>query len=619
MSGIVGIVNFDGRTVDRDLLTRLTESMTFRGPDAQRIMSDGQVGFGHTMLRTTGEAANEKQPLTLDGKIWIIADARLDGRAELIAKLSKTFPIPPSDAELILHAYEAWQNDCVKHLIGDFAFAIWNPTTQTLFCARDHFGVKPFYYFSTASTFAFSNTLNTLRLHPSASDALNETAIADYLAFGLNQDLATTTFQDIFRLPGGHTLSISRNSTNKRRYWTPVARDTTTASVEQFRNLLTTATKDRLRTNRVSISMSGGLDSPALAALVVDLLRNQPGASVTACTNVYDSLFADEERRYSSIAAKSLGIPITHLAADRYSLYESGSPVDLDQPEPFLISPLAAQFHGLMRQLACDSRVALTGYDGDAFMSEQLSWYFQACAQNLRLGTLVSGLAWYVRMRRGLPPVGLRTGLRRMWNNKESAATYPEWIDGDFARRTGLHERCREASREPSLNNHAHPSTLHAFNSKVWAPLFEGYDPGSTKLLLEVRHPFIDVRLVDYLLQIPAIPWCVDKHILRVAMNKRLPPAILNRPKTPLAGDPTLHLAQRTSVRCLDNFEVNPDLKGFVNLSRRRALAEEQTSAGRWANLRVFALNYWLTNSRPVNRTTDYSIAQSVTETMDAN
>ena len=145
----------------------------------------------------------------------------------------------------------------------------------------------------------------------------------------------------------------------------------------------------------------------------------------------------------------------------------------------------------------------------------------------------------------------------------------------------------------------------------MWAPLFEGYDPGSTKLLLEVRHPFIDVRLVDYLLQIPAIPWCVDKHILRAAMNKRLPPAILNRPKTPLAGDPTLHLAERTSVRCLDSFEVNPDLRGFVNLSRRRALAEEKTSAGRWANLRVFALNYWLTNSRPINRTMHYSIAQT--------
>jgi asparagine synthase (glutamine-hydrolysing) len=611
MSGIVGIVNFDDAPIDRDLLTRLTESMTFRGPDVQRTMTDGPAGFGHTLLRTTWESANETQPLTLDSKVWLTGDIRLDGRRELLAQLGKTFTTPPNDAELVLLAYDTWRESCVDYLIGDFAFALWNSTTQTLFCARDHFGVKPFYYSHIGNTFIFSNTLNTLRLHPLISDELNEIAIADYLAFGLNQDLESTTFRDIHRLPGGHTLSISRNSASKRRYWTPTARDTTKASVDQFHDLLTTATNDRLRTNRVSISMSGGLDSPALAAIAVDLLRHQPGASVTACTNVYDGLFPDEERRYSSIAADSIGIPITHLAADRHSLFDSGSPLDVDQPEPFLVSPLAAQFHGLMRQLARDSRVALTGYDGDSFMSEQLSWYFQACAKNRRLGTLIRGLAWYVRTRRGLPPVGLRTSLKRLWKNEETPVTYPEWIDHDFAHRTGLLERCREANSEPSLNNDAHPSALQAFNSKVWAPLFEGYDPGSTKLLLEVRHPFIDVRLVDYLLQIPAIPWCMDKHILRVAMQNRLPAAILNRPKTPLTGDPTLHFAQRAGVECLDTFEVNPELRGFVDLNRRRALAEEQTAAGRWSNLRVFALNYWLTNSRPINRTMHYSLAQT--------
>ena len=607
MSGIVGIVNFDGAGIDRDLLQRLTESMTFRGPDAQEIRIEGPAGFGHTMLRTTWEAETEKQPLSLDGKIWLTGDIRIDGRDELIAKLGKTFTTPPNDAELVLLAYDAWKENCVAHLIGDFAFAIWNATARTLFCARDHFGVKPFYYARAGNTFIFSNTLNTLRLHPSLSDALNETAIADYLVFGLNQDLETTTFRDIHRLPGAHTLCVSPDSTIKRRYWTPAAHDTAKASVERFRDLLTTATSDRLRTNRVSVSMSGGLDSTSLAAVAVDLLRERPGSSVTACTNVYDTLFHDEERRYSSIAAEFLDIPITHLAVDRHSLFES----DLNQPEPFLLSPLAAQFNGLMRQLARDSRVALTGYDGDAFMSEQLSWYFQACAKNLQVRAFIGGMAWHLRTRRCLPPVGLRTSLKRMWRNEESAPAYPEWIDEAFAKRIDLQGRCRQLCSEPLLNNHTHPSALWAFESKVWAPLFEGYDPGSTKLSLEVRHPFIDVRLIDYLLQIPAIPWCVDKHILRRAMNKRLPPVVLNRAKTPLAGDPTLHLAQAASVRWLDNFEVNPELGGFVNLNRRKAITEEQTPDGRWANLRVFALNHWLTNSRLVNRTAHYSLAQT--------
>src|SRR5687768_323721 len=194
MSGIFGIVNFDGAPIDRDLLARLTESMTFRGPDAQQILSDGHAGFGHTLLRTTWEAETEKQPITFDSKVWLTADARLDGRAELMQKLGKTTGASESthnDAELILLAYHAWKEECINHLIGDFAFAIWDTNARRLFCARDHFGVKPFYYAHTGNSFIFSNTLNTLRLHPSVSDELHEPAIADYLVFGLNQDLAS--------------------------------------------------------------------------------------------------------------------------------------------------------------------------------------------------------------------------------------------------------------------------------------------------------------------------------------------------------------------------------------------------------------------------------------------
>jgi asparagine synthase (glutamine-hydrolysing) len=144
-------------------------------------------------------------------------------------------------------------------------------------------------------------------------------------------------------------------------------------------------------------------------------------------------------------------------------------------------------------------------------------------------------------------------------------------------------------------------ATLTALQSKVWVPLFEGYDPGTTRLPLEVRHPFIDVRLVEYLLSIPTNPWCVNKHILRCAMKDRLPDAVLNRVKTPLAGDPALQLTRRSGVRWLDNFEVTPQLTRFVNLSQRRSQAEE-TPNELWANLRVFALNHWLAHSLPNDR-----------------
>ena len=180
-----------------------------------------------------------------------------------------------------------------------------------------------------------------------------------------------------------------------------------------------------------------------------------------------------------------------------------------------------------------------------------------------------------------------------------AADSIPEWIDEGFARRTDLHQRWKEfwANRVDDGNR---PAAMRALNSKIWTSLFEGYDGGSTGLNLDVRHPFLDIRLIEYLLAIPAKPWCVNKHILRCAMSNKLPAAVLNRPKTGLMGDPALQLVQRASVRWLDTFEAGPQLRNFVDLQRRRPVADEKTSDALWASLRVFALNHWLTNSQSI-------------------
>src|SRR5260370_10130471 len=162
MSGIAGIVNLDGAPVDRRLLKQMTDHLAVRGPDAQNMWLEGNVGFGHTMLRTTWESERECQPLSLDGQVWITADARIDDRENLVEQLkSKGHEVTSTapDAELILHAYHAFGEQCVDHLLGDFAFAISAGHLRRVFCARDHFGIKLFYYFQSGKTFVFSNTL----------------------------------------------------------------------------------------------------------------------------------------------------------------------------------------------------------------------------------------------------------------------------------------------------------------------------------------------------------------------------------------------------------------------------------------------------------------------------
>ena len=128
MSGIVGIVNFDGAPVDRTLLRRMTNFMSFRGPDEQRVWVDGNAGFGHALLRATEESGRESQPFTLDGQMWIVADARVDAQADLIRELAargEHVDQGVTDVELLLRAYGTWGEECVEHLLGDFAFAVW--------------------------------------------------------------------------------------------------------------------------------------------------------------------------------------------------------------------------------------------------------------------------------------------------------------------------------------------------------------------------------------------------------------------------------------------------------------------------------------------------------------
>jgi len=472
---------------------------------------------------------------------------------------------------LILDAYEKWGDDCVKHLFGDFAFAIWDDRKNRFFCARDHFGVKPFYYTYIDNAFAFSSSLNELRLNPKVSNTLNEIAVGDYLLFGVNQDLSTTIFKDIHRLPPGHTLIVENGSLKIQRYWSPepsteLRFKNPESYVERFSELLSLGVKDRVTTERVAISMSGGLDSTSLAAIARD-----QGKDVHAFAVVYDSLIPDEERHYSTLAANHLGIPITHLSADQYDLFAG----DMDQPEPFQISALGGQFQDLLRLSANVSPIMLTGYDGDAFMNVP-------------------------------QPPRLRTRIKRMLR-KDTINTQGlpySWLDESFAKRTYLLDRWNQPSIAP-----ANPS------NPMWTALFEGYDRNSTKLNLEVRHPFIDVRLVEFLASIPVKPWRVNKHILRAAMKHKLPAAVLDRRKTPLCSDPALQLVRRGSVRCLASFEVSPQLRAFVNLNRRRSLADEETSDGLWANLRIFALNYWLTNSQPAVRRTSQTQATTVAAT----
>ena len=222
----------------------------------------------------------------LDPQTWIVADARIDER--------DTPGVP--DTELILQAFMKWGDRCVDHLLGDFAFAIWNGRARRLFCARDHLGVKPLYYVDRHPWLLISSDVDTLRRHPAVSEALDDFAVADFLLFGHKTDPAATTFRDIRRVPPAHVLTWSPDEGSRvRRYWElpveePVYRNEAEYLAE-LRALLDRAVADRLRGGRAGVFFSGGLDSAAVAVTA----RRQAASrdAVRAFCFVHESLLGD--------------------------------------------------------------------------------------------------------------------------------------------------------------------------------------------------------------------------------------------------------------------------------------------------------------------------------------
>lgn len=607
MSGIIGILNIDGSPVDRTLLARLTTYLAFRGPDAQETWSQGPVGLGHALFQTVDDTRPDSQPLSLDGQVWITADARIDGRAELRQELRShgchdLEDVP--DVELILHAYLAWGEECVKHLLGDFAFAIWDGRRRQLFCARDHFGVKPFYYAQVENCLVFSNTLDCVRLHPRVSDELNDLAVADFLLFNYNQDQATTTFADIWRLPPAHYLTWRQGFLGPARYWSlplidrPLKYSRPQDYVEHFKALLTQAVADRLRTRRLGVALSGGLDSSTVAALARNLLgRRSAPFDLRAYCVVYDRLIPDEERHYSGLVAGALNIPIHHLPADDYRLFERFEQKDFLPPQPEN-SPLLAKWVDFCHFAAGRCRVMLTGEGGDAILYNSPS-YLHKMVKGFRLLPLAIELGRCLYQYRRVPLLGLRSRLRRWLSLNGNQPLYPAWLNPAFEARAELRSRWEALTNELEPPHLLREEIYSRLKDHLWQYLFENScDAGASRAPLEFVHPYFDVRLIDFVLALPPVPWCVDKILLRETGKDLLPEPIRWRPKTPLAGDPELELMRQPEARKPHMWVPVPQLYDYVDRQEFYYLTRKTDSYNLWSMFALWCLNYWLGQGR---------------------
>ena len=278
MSGIAGIIHFDGKPVELGLIEKMTGAMAHRGPDGIHHWVKGSVALGQCMLRTTPESLEEHQPLTNeDESLVLVMDGRVDNWEELRRELLGRGAVlrDRSDAELVLRAYQIWGEECPDRIIGEFVFFIWDARDRRLFGARDAAGTRHFYYYAGKDWFGFASEIKGVLALDRIDPRLNESRLLDYLVVEFDRDDEVGTFyQDINRMPAGHAMLAMECGARAWRYWNPGNFSATRHSsleecaegfLEQFR----IAVKCRLRSiGPVGAMLSGGLDSSSIVGLI---------------------------------------------------------------------------------------------------------------------------------------------------------------------------------------------------------------------------------------------------------------------------------------------------------------------------------------------------------------
>jgi len=550
MSGIVGIFFLDGRPVAPDDLERMIETISHRGPDGCGRWQEEAVGLGHLMLWTTHESRHEKPPLAnSSGDLRITADARLDNREELLPALA----FPPTgttkitDSQLILAAYEKWGERCPEKLLGDFAFAIWDRRRQVLFCARDHFGVRPFFYYhSPGRLFTAASQIRAILCLPEVPRQLNETRVAYYLV-GFYLDQAITFYQGILRLPPGHCLSVGAKHFSVRPYWSldpgrEIRYPTDEEYVQGFRELFTEAVRCRLRRAfPVGSMLSGGLDTSSIVCMARHLLlQERSGNRLHTFSVSFNDLPAADESPYFKTVVAQGGFEAHFIPREEIDPGRDFSQVMEHEDEPLWAQSTFLHWH--LNRIAREYgvRVLFDGLEGDATVFHGME-YITELARAGRLLPIarevvrlpqrhsslsLSTILWRFIISPLAPPPAVRF-LRALRGRGE-----PPWLAGscinpEFARRVGLpgrlESRFGDKLRPPRTVKEAHYRSLN----QAWlAYCAEMFDRASAAFAIESRHPLLDKRLAEFCLALPAEQklrrgW--TRWILRQAMAGILP------------------------------------------------------------------------------------------------
>lgn len=561
MCGIAGILRLDGSPEPqlRAQLGAMGELIRHRGPDGDALWSHARqhVGFAHRRLSIIDLSTGD-QPMTDRRGNWIAYNGEIYNYIELRQEIGADKFVTASDTEVILEAYRKWGDNCVSHLRGMFAFAIWDEERQRLFCARDRFGIKPFYYAVSEGRFYFASEAKAILPFLTRVET-DLHAFRDYLTFQFCL-AGKTLFRNVHELLPGHTLSVERGRVTTRRYW-EVFYDldwdhTPRYFEEKLEGLLAESVKLHLRADvPLGAYVSGGFDSSVVASLA----SQQIGSQLIGFTGKFAEGPEYDESAHARAVAAHAGFPLHEVEITSQDFIDNIQKVvyHMDYPAAgpgsfpqYMVSKLAAQHR----------KVVLGGQGGDEIFggyARYLVAYFEQCIKSAIEGTAQAGnfvvtyesiIPQLVTLRNYKPMLKefWRSGLfddmdQRYYRLINRAPQLGDEIRWDALGDYSAFDTYAEIFHGHNVRKESYFDLMTHFDFKTLLPaLLQVEDRVSMAHGLESRVPLLDHPLVEFAATVPANVKFKNghlKHLFKSTLGRVLPDSV--RLRSDKMGFPT--------------------------------------------------------------------------------
>jgi asparagine synthase (glutamine-hydrolysing) len=607
----------------------MAEAAAHRGPDGICYWSNGNVGLAHLALNITPESFHERQPLVSDrGSLVLTADARVDNRGELMRSLrakgylQKEYPQGEAltDADLIVAAYQCWGEACPTHIIGDFAFVVWDAKRRRLFASREPMGTRALYYRVEPRRVLFATEIKQILAVPGVPARIFDPAVGAFLAVsaGLPQ---WTFYEGIEQLPPAHALSVDASGPRTWRYWDidpdfRIEYADEDEYAEHFIEIFKEAVRCRLRSLKpVGIFLSGGMDSGSVASTAGWLLR-QGEAGTHPGFRAYCWAFEEhaqaDERHISDRIVHHYDLPVTYIPADSAWPLKDYPTHGPDRDEPYVAIFRALNDRALATARAEGMGWIFTGGLGDVTVGEDVFDYLgllrEGQWQRLWDELRAHGRLWGVRRRNLVrsyifaplaesvwpPDVASRLREPLLRRALRRPRPYPAWVREEFAQRVELTDIIHQSVPQPPVSGFARRKRYQTVFSPANTQDVASWERSNSRFGLGDTDPFSDRRVVSFVLAVPQRVLAragESKLLLRRSMRGIMPEEarraagkILPQPLL----DAAIHRHAKGTVQELIT-EPSAEARGYID---GRVLADEMAAMWRGERSRPY---YWFT------------------------